>query len=81
MRGSGSNGFLGPRDGGQSPGGGETWAQGWRVRLGGRAGGVGDLTVGLSLPEAIPGGVSARVQDKSVFYDLETVSRKNPSKL
>lgn len=47
MRGSGSNGFLGPRDGGQSPRGRNTWAQGWRVRWGGRAGSV---TLQLAFP-------------------------------
>ena len=75
MKSSDSEGFLGLRDGGESPGGGETRAQAQRVRLGGR---VKDLALGPSLLEALPGRVSARVQDRSVFYDLETVLRQKP---
>ena len=56
MKGSDSDGFLGLRVGGQSPGGGESRAQARRVRLGGR---VKDLALGPSLLEALPGGVSA----------------------
>ena len=74
MKSSDSEGFLGLRDGGKSSGG-ETPAQARRVRLGGR---VKDLALGPSLLEALPGGVSARVQDRSVFYDLETVLRQKP---
>ena len=56
MKGSDSDGFLGLRDGGQSPGGGETRALAPRVRLGGP---VKDLALGPSFLEALPGGVSA----------------------
>ena len=56
VKGSDSDGFLGLRDGGQSPGGGETRALAPRVRLGGP---VKDFALGPSFLEALPGGVSA----------------------